>query len=364
MTRNLCIFLTSSSICVPLKPFNDPIMTTTCRRLFYIAYAVGCAFYCLGLAQEIQVTLFPANDSVWLQTGLASGGLLLVLIIALGGAEMFTKINVLLFGVQFGAIIFGIVSMYFNSSAVGTLPNGGNFTGFKLHNLKQNMFPKLGRVECADTSHPEKRQTYQDVLAVIFPCVTGIMEGANLSGDLKNPSKSIPTGTVMAVAGRCSSLTRISFLLPLSHPLSSLLFTSLLRYSILFLFLDETRTGAYVWYIVLILSMAAVFTREALIMNCIPMQDVAFSPLVIIIGITVSASSSALGALFGGARVLQALSRDKLYGGYLKPFAMGTAHGDEPRNAVFLTWAIAQSCCLIGSLNVVAGFITSFFCLS
>ena len=61
---------------------------------------------------------------------------------------------------------------------------------------------------------------------------------------------------------------------------------------------------------------------------------------------------------------MQALSRDKLYGGYLKPFAMGTVHGDEPRNAVFLTWAIAQGCCLIGSLNVVAGFITSFFCLS
>ena len=118
------------------------------------------------------------------------------------------------------------------------------------------------------------------------------------------------------------------------------------------------------WYIILVITMASAFTREALVMNCVPMQDVSFSPLVVIIGITVSASSSALGALFGGARVLQALSRDKLYGGYLKPFAMGTAHGDEPRNAVFMTWAIAQACCLIGSLNVVAGFITSFFCLS
>ena len=44
------------------------------------------------------------------------------------------------------------------------------------------------------------------VIGVFFTAVTGIVVGTNLSGDLKDPSESIPKGTLIAIVG-----TYISF---------------------------------------------------------------------------------------------------------------------------------------------------------
>lgn len=144
------------------------------------------------------------------------------------------------------------------------------------------------------------------------------MEGANLSGDLKAPSKSLPKGTLLAVL-----------------------------------------TSLFV-YIAFTVLLAACFRPEDLQQDWYVLQETAVSRYVVIVGIAMATLSTALGALFGGARILQAIARDKLFPG-LGLFGKGSVFGDEPRRAVLVTWLLAQAFGFIGSLNSVAPILTDFF---
>jgi len=283
--------------------------------LFWVAYAVGASFYIVGFAEEVRNTWYPAQaDNQWFTAGIGSLGLFGSLLISLAGARYFTKVNVLLFLIQFSAILMALLAMFIRQDA--TLVSGTfypwNWENFRSHwGPLFNYDPDL----CSGTCD------FVIVFGVMFPAVTGIMEGANLSGDLKDPDYSIPRGTLGAV------------------------FTSIL------------------FYMLLILGYSGCVDRVGLKTNLTVMQDIAWSNDFVIIGILVSTVSSCLGAIFGGSRVLQALARDGIFP-HTKWLKYGTKKGDEPLVAVIVTWAVAQGCTLVGNLNVIAPIIASFFCLS
>jgi solute carrier family 12 sodium/potassium/chloride transporter 2 len=68
------------------------------------------------------------------------------------------------------------------------------FVGYSMENYKENFYSDYTMDERTGNLH-----TFFSVFAVYFPSCTGIVAGANLSGDLKDPAAAIPKGTLLAV---------------------------------------------------------------------------------------------------------------------------------------------------------------------
>ncbi|MEA3446397.1 MAG: Na-K-Cl cotransporter, partial [Bacteroidota bacterium] len=157
------------------------------------------------------------------------------------------------------------------------------------------------------------------IFAIFFPAVTGFTAGVAMSGDLKNPKKAIPFGTLTAVA------------------------------------------VGFIVYVVLAIGLAWFVNRDLLINDTNFLLKIAwFSPLVVA-GIWGATLSSALGGILGGPRILQAISSDRITP---KIFAKGYGAGNEPRNALILIFLIAEGGILIGELNVIAGIVSMFYLAS
>jgi len=157
------------------------------------------------------------------------------------------------------------------------------------------------------------------VFSIVFPAVVGMMEGANLSGDLKDPAYSIPVGTWAAVS------------------------------------------TAFLCYLLLIVGQAGTMSREALQFDMNVMQHATVGDgWFVITGVTAACLSTALGSMFGSARILQAIAKDRIFP-KLEFFAAGTMQGDEPRRGVTLSYFIAQMGIFLGNLDDVAPILTNFF---
>ena len=154
------------------------------------------------------------------------------------------------------------------------------------------------------------------VFAVFFPAVTGILSGVGMSGDLKDPGKSIPRGTIAAVL------------------------TGYAIYMAVPLFLD--------WCV----KDAAVLRSDTMILaKCARWQ------MPILVGVWAATISSAVGSFLCAPRVVQALARDRL-----APRFLGRGYGasDDPRVASFLCYAVAAAGVLLGDINAIAPVLTMF----
>jgi potassium/chloride transporter 4/5/6 len=156
---------------------------------------------------------------------------------------------------------------------------------------------------------------FWDVFAVFFPAVTGILAGLGLSGDLRDPGRSIPRGVLLSVA--------IGFVVYMAVPVV----------------LSTSADGAT------LRSDPLIWTRIA--------------PAILVVGgLWGAIFSSAIGSILAAPRTIQALAKDGLAPGFL---GRGAPETGEPVVALWISGVLALGAVLLGDLNAVAVVVTMFF---
>ncbi|CAF3676258.1 unnamed protein product [Adineta steineri] len=160
--------------------------------------------------------------------------------------------------------------------------------------------------------------TFLILVGIYFPSVTGIMAGSNRSGDLRDPSRSIPRGTIAAI------LT--------TSAISSCTHGSLLR--------DKFGDSINKQLVVAVLAWP--------------------SKWVIMVGAFCSTVGAGLQTLTGAPRLLQAVAKDDLIP-ILRPLAK--SYRGEPVPALFLTLFICECGILIADVDKLTALLSMFFLL-
>ncbi|MEN9002547.1 MAG: amino acid permease, partial [Flavobacteriales bacterium] len=255
----------------------------------FVATALSIALYLIGFAESALVVLQEpfGIEKVTINHIRIAGSLALFLIVTI--AYISTSIAIKSQFFILAAIVLSVVSILLGTETGKTFdmsvsPEGG-----------VNFFVLFG---------------------IFFPAVTGFTAGVAMSGDLQDPKKSIPWGTMLAVG------------------------TGLIVYLAL---------AVFIYYSIDLEVLKS--DKNALI-------KFGWIPALVIGGIWGATLSSALGGILGAPRILQAMSVDSITP---KLFAKGVGVDNEPRRALILTFVIAQAGILIGELDVIAEVVAMFY---
>lgn len=251
----------------------------------FVAMSLAVSLYLIGFAENF-VQVVGLGDSKLARQAVATGFCILLTVVAFVSTSLAMRLQF----VVLAAIVGSLLSFLLGHSGGG---------------------PEIVALWPSEGSVP-----LETAFAVFFPAVTGFTSGIAMAGDLKNPSKSIPIGTMAAII--------VALVVYIALPI--FLATQVTT--------DVLRTDMNVW-----------------------MSVSAFSPLVVA-GIWGATLSSALASILGAPRVLQALAKD-----HVVPGLLGRGHGgaNEPRVAMIVCFLIAQAGIIIGDLDLVAPIISMCF---
>ena len=260
----------------------------------YIAQAFAVAMYVFGF-REGWLWLFPEHSAILVD--LAT--FILIFIIANISTDFAFKIQY---------VILAIILLSLVSIGMGFIEHPVN-TDVRL----------FGHYE-GSPENGFSGANFWIVFAVYFPAVTGIMAGANMSGDLENPRNNIPKGTLAAVG------------------------------------------LSYIVYVGMAILVAFLATPKELLENYNILIDKAFFAPVVLAGLLGATFSSALSSLVGAPRILQALGQNRILF-YNNKLARVDRRG-EPKFAFYFTCIIVILSLLMRDLNAIAPLLTMFFLIT
>jgi amino acid transporter len=265
----------------------------------YFSQAISAAFYMIAFAEaftpafawvQAQINFTPQT---WMISALAT--IILLSLILKKGANL---------GVSVLWVVASILGVSLLMFFIGKSP---------LESPTLDFFAKI-----------KKPHDFFIVFAIIFPAFTGMTAGVGLSGDLKNPRKSLPLGTLTA-----------------------------------------TLVGMIV-YVLVVLKLSYSLTPETLAADQLAMSRIALWGPIIPIGLAAATLSSAIGSILIAPRTLQALAGDQTFpstfvNNFLKK---GKGEANEPVHATLITSVIVMVFVILGSVDFVAKIISMFFMIT
>ncbi|MFT6926748.1 MAG: amino acid transporter [Psychromonas sp.] len=259
--------------------------------VLFMAQSVSIGFYCIGFG-EVVAGLFAMSD------GMAQIIALLPLaglfFLAWQGAD---------WAIRFQYVVMATLCLALISFFIGALSH------WDVALLQENW-------QSTAQSPP-----FWVLFAVFFPAVTGFTQGVSMSGDLRDPSISLPKGTFLAVG--------ISLIV----------------------------------YLIAAIFFAGSLPQQLLVSDYSSMNRIAWLPVFIIAGVFAATLSSAMASFLGAPRILQSLAADKIFP-LLNPFAAGVGSSNNPQRGVLLAAAIAVLTISLGDLNLIASIVAMFFLIS
>lgn len=281
-----------------------PGFGTSIGLTYYMSQSLSVPFYVIGFTEAF-VKVFPQFEPAQLWVGMIP--LIVLFAIAIVGANWAIRTQYAIM-----AILALSIVVILSSAAFGD-------PGPSAETFRANLYARKGvnvNILVLATN-----------FAVFFPAVTGFLAGVNMSGDLQDPRKSIPRGTMLAIA------------------------------------------AGFVIYLVEILLFGATWPREKLLAYYETLKGNAIfhTWFLVFAGVAAATLSSALGTLIGAPRILQAFAADKIFS-QLNFFAWGRGKNNDPIPAMCLTLLISAGILLWGSrqgsggsaLNAVAELVTMF----
>uniref|UniRef100_A0A8C3JEA0 Solute carrier family 12 member 1 n=1 Tax=Calidris pygmaea TaxID=425635 RepID=A0A8C3JEA0_9CHAR len=316
--------------------------------IFAFANAVAVAMYVVGFAETV-VELLKESDTLMVDESndiriIGTITVVCLLGISVAGMEWEAKAQVILL-----IVLLVAIANFFIGTVIPT-NNEKKARGF--FNYEASIF--------AENFGPDFRsgEGFFSVFAIFFPAATGILAGANISGDLEDPQSAIPKGTMLAIL-----ITTVAYI-----GVAVCVASCVVR--------DATGSvndtvvpgmscnGSSACSLGYDFSRCASQPCDYGLMNNFQVMSMVsgFGPL-ITAGIFSATLSSALASLVSAPKVFQALCKDNVYKG-LQFFAKGYGKNNEPIRGYVLTFVIAMAFILIAELNTIAPIISNFFLAS